>query len=187
MLKTSVTHPLRVDAVAAPGGGVIGLTFCPGMEGDSRDGGAWVRDLAIDIQAIAAWAPDAVVTLMETDELARYGVAALPSAMTAAIPLWRHLPIVDLRAPGPEFERRWKEDGPRLRAILRCGGRVLVHCRGGIGRTGTVAARLLVELGEMPEAAIDQVRAARDPRCVETSGQAAHVLGCRFVAEEGAA
>ncbi|MFZ2417366.1 MAG: tyrosine-protein phosphatase [Smithellaceae bacterium] len=39
--------------------------------------------------------------------------------------------------------------------------KILIHCRGGIDRTGTVAAQLLVELGMPHEKAIKAVRAAR--------------------------
>jgi ADP-ribosyl-[dinitrogen reductase] hydrolase len=47
---------------------------------------------------------------------------------------------------------------------------VLVHCRGGLGRAGTVAGALLIKLGETPERALRKVRAAR-PRAGETLGQ----------------
>ena len=30
LFLTSETHPLRIEPVAAPGGGLIGMTFCPG-------------------------------------------------------------------------------------------------------------------------------------------------------------
>ena len=53
---------------------------------------------------------------------------------------------------------------------------VLVHCRGGLGRAGTIAARLLVELGMEPETAIASVRAVR-PGAIETSDQEKFVLG----------
>src|ERR1700726_4324710 len=45
--------------------------------------------------------------------------------------------------------------------IQRCthGSDVLVHCRGGLGRAGTIASRLLIELGMVPETAIARVRA----------------------------
>ena len=63
-----------------------------------------------------------------------------------------------------------------MRRTLRGGGRVVVHCRGGIGRAGTVASRLLVELGLCaPEEALARVRTAR-PACVETWEQERHVL-----------
>ena len=38
---------------------------------------------------------------------------------------------------------------------------IVLHCRGGLGRTGTVAAKLLFEYGEHPERAINLVREAR--------------------------
>jgi protein-tyrosine phosphatase len=53
---------------------------------------------------------------------------------------------------------------------------VLVHCRGGVGRAGTVAARILVELGTPATEAVRQVRAAR-AGAIETRSQLEHVLG----------
>ena len=71
------------------------------------------------------------------------------------------LRIDEVRAPDGRFEELWKSAGPRLREILLDGGKILIHCRGGIGRTGRVAAQLLVELGMPHEKAIKAVRAAR--------------------------
>lgn len=45
-----------------------------------------------------------------------------------------------------------------------------MHCKGGLGRAGTVAARLLIEFGQAPEDAIACVRAAR-PGAIETHQQ----------------
>ena len=45
-----------------------------------------------------------------------------------------------------------------------------VHCRGGLGRAGMISARLLVESGVEPNAAIERVRAAR-PGAIETPQQ----------------
>jgi protein-tyrosine phosphatase len=59
---------------------------------------------------------------------------------------------------------------------LRWGSRVLVHCRGGLGRAGTVSARLLVELGVPPVEAIRQVRRVR-VGAIETAAQERYVLG----------
>jgi hypothetical protein len=80
----------------------------------------------------------------------------------------RHCPVawVVLRRAGPsipsqEFERKWNDAGEQLRMILRRGDDVLAHCRGGLGRAGTIAARLLIELGMEPETAIARVRGVR--------------------------
>ena len=91
-------------------------------------------------------------------------------AIVAASFYWHHLPVKDVTAPGEAFENRWVYAGARLRERLRSGDRVLVHCRGGLGRAGSVAARLLTEFGAEPGEAIRQVRAVR-PGAIETHAQ----------------
>ena len=75
-------------------------------------------------------------------------------------------------SPGPAFEATWGQEGDSLRARLRDGFSIVVHCKGGLGRAGTVAARLLIELGMEPREAVRQVRAAR-PGAIETEAQLA--------------
>ena len=133
------------------GGGRIGMTFCPGKRQRGAAMGDWERDLAADLARIADWGAAAVATLMEQHELERYGVPGLGEAVEALGMEWHHLPIPDVGVPDSLFEARWFYAGHRLRAHLLAGRRVLLHCRGGLGRTGTIAARLLVELGAAPE------------------------------------
>jgi ADP-ribosyl-[dinitrogen reductase] hydrolase len=95
---------------------------------------------------------------------------------------WFHLPIVDVSIPDERFEQEWKGAGNKLRKILREGGAVLVHCRGGLGRAGTIAARLLVELGIAPPKAIANVRAVR-PGAIETREQEEFVLSMNATLE----
>jgi ADP-ribosyl-[dinitrogen reductase] hydrolase len=173
-ILTSQSHPLRIEPVAAPGGGLIGVTFCPGKHQMGGLGGNWQRDLAIDLDAIRNRGALAVVTLMEEYELSRYKVMSMGAEVTARGMAWLHLPIVDVDIPDAAFETLWQEAGPRLHAWLRAGERILLHCRGGLGRTGTIAARLLIELGLQPETAIRAVRAARQGT-IETGGQEAYV------------
>ena len=177
MVRTSQSHPLQIAEAPCGSGGVIGLTLCPGKCGPSVFGSPWARDLQLDLEAVRAWAPDAVVTLMESGEFAELGVADLPAALERDYPNWHHLPIRDLDIPDARFERLWVYSGHVLRALLREGGRVLVHCRGGLGRTGMIAARLLVELGAPADEAIAKVRAAR-PGAIETQAQQRHVEQC---------
>ena len=63
-------------------------------------------------------------------------------------------------APEQDFEHAWKATGESIRNRLRLGFDVLLHCRGGLGRAGTIAARLLVELGVQPD---DAIRACATP------------------------
>ena len=88
--------------------------------------------------------------------------------------------IVDGSTPAEAFERSWDVAGKELRTLL-CNARdVLVHCRGGLGRAGTIAARLLIELGVEPQTAIMQVRGAR-LGAIETREQERYVLGMSVV------
>ena len=79
-IRTSYTHPLRIDVIGIPGHpGSIGMTLCPGKNGPSfafhRD---WNRDLASDLMVIKAWRPKAVITLLEDHEFDRLHVRDLP-------------------------------------------------------------------------------------------------------------
>ncbi len=80
---------------------------------------------------------------------------------------WLHLPIRDVSTPGPEFAEQWPAHCKRPRGRLDAGENIVVHCRGGLGRAGMISARLLVESGVEPEAAITRVRAAR-PGAIDT-------------------
>jgi ADP-ribosyl-[dinitrogen reductase] hydrolase len=137
--------------------------------------GAWDRDLVLDLDAISDWGAAAVVTLLEPKELMLLGVEGLGLEVSRRNMLWFHLPIVDVSIPNEKFEQEWDVAGEKLRSILRRKLDVLVHCRGGLGRAGTIAARLLVELGMDPKKAIASVRAAR-PGAIETSDQEEYVL-----------
>lgn len=182
MIRTSLSHPLQIDSVSA-GPGRIGMTLSPGKKGPSPLGAPWDRDLEADLAVIAAWRPTVVVSLVEADEFVRLQTPRLGDQILAAGLEWRHLPIRDLHAPDWRFESAWTFAGAELRDLLSRGGRVLIHCRGGRGRTGLVACRLLAELGEAPESALRRVRAARQG-AVETPPQLEHVLGVRPVPED---
>lgn len=177
-LLTSETHPLRIDSVECPGGGLIGMTLCPGKKQQNGVMGHWARDLTLDLKVIADWGARVVVTLMEPQELEWFGVPHLGESVEALGMDWYHLPIRDGHPPGKRFENRWVLYGLLLRRLLRQGGKFVLHCRGGLGRTGTIAARLLVELGIPANEAVTQVRSAR-PGTIETAAQRAHVLGVR--------
>ena len=177
-IQTSSTSPLRIDAVPVPGTtGLIGMTFCPGKK-DLDQGGFWNRDLATDLEVIKDWDCWALVTLLEPHEFPMLQVSPLPGMALKLGMAWHLLPIRDVSVPDDLFEELWEESGWRLRQILTEGGRVVLHCRGGIGRTGTIAARLLVEFGISPAEAIRMIRRAR-PGTIETPAQEAYVMRLR--------
>ena len=177
---TSASHPLRIDEVGTPGGGRIGLSFCPGKHQSAGASGTWARNLAADLEAIREWGAVALVCLVEHHELDQLRVPELPAATRAHGIEFHHLPIADFHAPDDLFEDLWLYHGTRLRRLLGDGGRVFIHCKGGLGRTGTVAARLLAEFGQPAVEATRTVRAAR-PGAIENATQERHVLATRPV------
>jgi len=79
----------------------------------------------------------------------------------------------DLSCHGAALRCRHREFARLIERILvaaRAGQTVVIHCRGGLGRSGTVAAACLVALGHQPADAIELVRSAR-PGAVESTSQ----------------
>lgn len=175
MARTSQTHPLQIAEVSAsPSHGRIGITFCPGKCDLFAHTGAWERDLGIDLDAIATWGAKLVLTLVEPAELKALKVPLLGHEIQNRGIEWLHLPIADYSVPTEAFEQQWATQGREIRELLRRGEDVLVHCKGGLGRAGMIAARLLAELGLDPEEAIRSVRRARRG-AIETPSQLALV------------
>ena len=156
--------------------GQLGITFYPGKKDHHASFGRWNRDLGTDLDAIKAWGASAVVTLIEPHEFELLGVESLGEGVTRRGMSWYHLPIRDVSIPDANFESRWQKTGPLLLEKLKRGESIVVHCRGGLGRAGLVAARLMIETGIPAEKAIRAVRAAR-PGAIETKEQEDYVLG----------
>jgi protein-tyrosine phosphatase len=163
---------LRIDIVAIPGtNGRVGMCACPG--GHNLFGGAG-RSLADDLDTICAWGAAGMVTLLEPGELAILDLTDIAQHAKRRGMWWLHLPVRDMCAPDDDFDTRWRVEGPRLCDVLKADGRFVVHCWAGLGRTGTVAARLLTEFGVPPESAILQVRNAR-PGAIQSLQQEIYV------------
>ena len=149
----------KIAAVEA-GGGWLGLCPMPGAGGD----------YAGDLASVTGWGPALVLSMTMAAELARFGAAGIGADLRERGIGWRHLPVEDYQADSPALAAGWAAASAQARAILEQGGRVLVHCRGGCGRSGMAVLRLMVELGEAPETALPRLRAAR-PCAVETDAQ----------------
>ena len=111
-----------------------------------------------------------LVTLVEDRELVALGLESMGETLASLGMRWWHLPIPDMGVPGLEFETRWTVAASALHALIAEGQVFALHCHGGLGRTGTIAARLLIEMGYPPEAAMERVRTAR-PGSIETHAQ----------------
>jgi atypical dual specificity phosphatase len=78
-----------------------------------------------------------------------------------------HIPIPDFTAPTPP---QLASALDAIHSAVKAGDRVALHCGGGLGRSGTVAACYLVDLGQDWLTAVAMIRAAR-PGAIETRAQ----------------
>lgn len=146
--------------VQAPGG--AGLCLMPRPRGGDQ--------LDAELAALRQAGVDVLVCLLPSAERDALDLSDEPVAAARAGLEFHQLPIPDFGVPqradaGPVLDL--------LTARLREGRRVVVHCRGGIGRSGLVAAALLVRLGVPLADAWDHVSAARGHRVPETDEQRA--------------
>lgn len=178
-MRTSKTHPLQIATMPIGGtSGRVGITFCPGKYDPAAMTGGWDRDLSADVQAIQRWGASTLICLLEQHEIELLRATNLKETVQAADIRFLHLPIRDGGTPDPAFEASWGSIHPTLHEEIRRGGAILVHCRGGLGRAGLVAARLLIEFGMDPAAAMRAVREVR-PGAIETTAQERYLLALR--------
>jgi len=83
---------------------------------------------------------------------------------------WLHLPIADMDIPDDKVITKLVDLRPRFLESLSAGNSIAIHCKGGLGRSGTIAAMILVDLGIAPKDAIDHIRSFR-PGAIETNIQ----------------
>ena len=184
----SLDPPLHIDWLEAAElelgkAGRLGLTFLPGKRGASfrYPGRVYRRDLAADLKTLHDGRVRHLFLLVEDEELRRWGDPEIvPRAAELGVLVDRR-PLRDGAAP-----RSMQEMDEILGAVeaARADGDVAVACMGGVGRTGTIAACVLVAAGADATQAIGRVRAVRHPTAVETAEQVAFVHAYeRHVAE----
>ena len=78
-------------------------------------------------------------------------------------------PIADRQVP--KSETKLGEVLDKMNNELSAGRNLLIHCRQGVGRSGLVAACLLIKSGMSPGAAVEAVSAARGVSVPETAEQ----------------
>jgi protein-tyrosine phosphatase len=137
------------------GRGMLGISPCPVRAGFYE----------ADLIAVCYWNPSLVVTFITHEELDRVG-PRLGFDLAASDIAWAHLPTPDYDTPG----EGWAHISTVVHGELEDGHKVLLHCMGGCGRSGSAALKLMVESGEAPETALKRLRQTR-PCAVETDAQ----------------
>lgn len=170
MSEPPESDALRVGWLTTPWIGRVGLTIAPGKvnpDGPVRSLGADLTRLRDDHGA------SHLVCLLEDDELPMLGIDALPQAAVEAGMAFHRLPIRDGATP------RERDDVTRLVAAITgwaaTGENVVIHCRGGLGRSGTIGGCVLRAAGMDGHAALAELAVARGPSCPETPEQRRYI------------
>ena len=143
-------HPF--DKLPLGTDGSLIFTPCPGTKG------VGLKESLAQLKSAGA---DAVITTMPDDEMGGNGVTDLPDACRNTGLQWFHFPIDDDAAPGEAFRQAWGTGKNRVFEILDRSGTVVIHCKGGSGRTSLMAAIILCERGMNHDQILNQVKALR--------------------------
>ncbi|AYC32868.1 protein phosphatase [Pseudomonas cavernae] len=149
-------HPYSVLQAEQVKGQLI-FTPCPGTKETS---------VAKALDTLKEAGASALLTLMPTEELSQNEVENLPEQCQQRGIEWFHLPVADEQAPGEAFQAAWEANRERIKQLLSDGKNIAIHCKGGSGRTGLIAAQLLIENGVLFREAVSAVQALR-PRAIQ--------------------
>jgi len=140
-------HPLKVLSVG--NGAKLIFTPCPGSK---------TVDLETSIAQLKQAGTSMLLTLMFDDEMARNNLSAIEQLCQQHQMIWRQLPIMDDAAPDAVFEQRWQQNLATITEVIAQQGTIAIHCKGGVGRTGLVAALILANFGWSTEQIIDNIQ-----------------------------
>jgi len=119
-----------------------------------------------DLGGVAAWQPDLVVSMTQTQEFDQGIIDQLGAAGFE----WRQVATKDFGIPAGLLV--WAPVEAEILAVLARGGRVLIHCMGGCGRSGMAVLRCMIATGEDADTALLRLRSIR-ACAVETPEQLA--------------
>lgn len=157
-----MSHPTSIRAeLAHPSSGRIVTLGFPGLflpeSGSPTVDPARMRATLTDAALSSC---KLLIILLEKGELPP-GAWDLLEAQAAEISLpLRHMPIPDYQAPDASFEAAWEALQPDLTSILSAGQTVALSCHYGAGRSGTMAACLLLDAGQSLDVAVNSLRSA---------------------------
>jgi len=128
------------------------LTPCPGTK---------EVDLTTSLKELKTAGAEAVLTFMTQAELDKSMLSDIGRSVKAQGMSWFHLPIEDDEAPESPFLVAWETAGPAIHRLIEQGRTIAIHCKGGSGRTGLVAAQILLERGESIEPLMKRIKNLR--------------------------
>lgn len=178
--RTSKSHPIKVDWFSHPTfTGQIGITLCPGKRQPMSWSGGWNRDLEADIGDIAKMGTCTVISLIDEDEIEDLHVSNLGEVVKKHEMDWIHLPLRDTTVPSKDFIRSFVEVVPFITAGLESEDKIVIHCKGGLGRAATIATMIFGLYAESADDSINKIRKKRSSSCINPAQERFLVENCR--------
>jgi protein-tyrosine phosphatase len=163
---TSAVEVFRIDSI---GEGCLAIMAHPASAGSVTS--------AID--EIAAAGFDQVVSLLEPAEAEALGLAREAELVAARSMKYVSFAIPDMGLPASSEDFACLAQA--LFTQIAAGSNTLVHCRGGIGRSGLLAAAVLMQGGTDLQAAFSRGSLMRGRRVPETPQQGAWLQSNQWV------
>lgn len=195
-IKTSKRHPIETTIIDDSLPGTVALTFAPGTSGTARSGedppearpapprtadsssasdaaGTGQRDVVTDLDVLVnEHAIGLLVCLLEDHELAQLGIEHLIDEAEQRMEVVR-LPIPD-RGVCSDVAAV-KDIVHRIEDAAANGIDVVIHCRDGLGRAGTIGGCYLRQRGYDDDEIFAALRERHETSCPETAEQRAYI------------
>jgi protein-tyrosine phosphatase len=126
------------------------------------------EQLLVALAALKRRGVDVVVSMLASREESRLGLSREEQQCLLVGLEFVRLPTGDFRSPDIDATRRLASN---LAARLADGQHVVIHCRGGVGRSSTLAAAVLLTEGLSPDRAWAAISAARGASVPESESQ----------------
>lgn len=157
-MRNSDSHPIDIAKINL-GKKKLGLSLCPGKYQPDALSGSWDRSLDKDLKKIKNEGYDVIVSLIEEHEFEDLRVTELQNGAVDNFEMkWIWAPILDGDVP---IKSETFIALNQVIDLLESEHSIFVHCKGGLGRAGTVAAWALTHNGRTAEEAITEIRKVR--------------------------
>ena len=153
---TAATGIYRIDSI---GTGYFAISAHPASNGDP----------ALRIAEIAASGIQQVISLLEPGEAQTLGLQRERELVSAQSMDFVSFPISDMGQPAST--EAFTDLSRRLYQQIHAGSHALIHCRAGVGRSGLLAAAVLMHEGRDAQQAFARVARMRGMPVPETTGQ----------------
>ena len=159
-----MSHPFDVFSTPVFSGQLL-FTPCPATKNSS---------LADAVTTLKQAGATGIITLMADAELAENAAAEIGQVSQQMGLQWYQLPVADDAAPAADFQAAWHQHSAEILQRLQAGETLAIHCKGGSGRTGLIAAQIVLAAGGVLDTTIAAVQALR-PRALQHPAHLAYL------------